>query len=126
MDVARYGRLGGLEPAPGERGGDVLLSVSGAAIHELEDGLVALVLARLRLPAHAVAPFMADSIAAWARSISSAVMISGGTKRTVWSSTALTTRPASRQACWNGFAFGSSNCTARIRPSPRDSWAPRP
>src|SRR5579859_306682 len=121
MDVSRDRGLGDAQAAPRQGGGDVLLRVSHATADEIQDRLLALVLGANRGPAHRTASLRM----AWARSISAAVMISGGTNRTVWSSTALTTRPASRHACWSGLARGSANSMACIRPLPRTSLAPR-
>src|SRR5712691_8741730 len=135
VDIARDGGLGRTHAAPGERGRDLLLGVHRPAVHEVADralppGLSSPRIPRLRLE-FAGAPGIgrghpaALRMRACALSICCAVMMSGGTSRTVWSSTALTIRPDSRHAFWNGFAFASSNSKACIRPRPRVCFAPR-
>src|SRR5207253_738838 len=87
LDVARYGGLRCAHAAASERRRDLVLRVDRTPVDQLEDRAVALGLGG-RHPA-------TFCITACALSISSAVMISGGTSRTERSSTASTMRPAS-------------------------------
>jgi len=91
LDVARDGRLRCLKPAPRQRFGDLLLRMDRAAVDDVEDRAVPGAFGR--------GHFAISSMVFCARSIWSGVMMSGGTKRIVLSSTALTTSLASRQAC---------------------------
>src|SRR5581483_11849673 len=116
VDVARDRRLRRRHALACQRRRDVVLGLRRAPTHEVEDRLLPLVLLH----------FAASRSTACARSISRAVMMSGGTSRIVWSSTAFTTTPASRHACCSAFARGASNSTACISPSPRTSMPPRP
>src|SRR2546423_1288483 len=118
LDVARDRGLRRLHAPPRQCRRDLLLGVHAAVVDQRQDRAVTLGLC-CRHPA-------TFFIVSCARSICAAVMISGGTTRTEWSSTALTMRPDSRHASWNAFAFGSSNSNACIRPSPRTSFAPTP
>src|SRR5258708_12567686 len=117
LDVSRDRRLGCTHPAAGERRRDVLLRVRRAAIHHLEDGVVALAFGRR----HGIALRIIEC----ARSISALPMISGGTRRIEFSSTALTIRPASSHDCSNAFPRGPPTSNASLKPSPRTSLAPR-
>src|SRR5205823_1808472 len=114
LDVPGDSRLG-RRIAPLDQGlGELLLGLHGALPDQLEDGpLAALLHAR-----------WARFMAATARSISSAVITRGGTRRIVWSSVALTITPSSRHRDWSSLATGSVNTTACIRPRPRTSWTP--
>src|SRR5216684_3993927 len=116
--VSGDGRLGGAHSAARERLSDVLLCVGRAAVHQVENRVVAPGFGR----GHDAAAFR---IVECARSIWPLSMISGGTRRTVLSSTALTITPASRHACWKAFASGCSNSNACMSPRPRTSLAPR-
>src|SRR5258706_970400 len=116
--ISRDRRLGGSHVGAREGLRGVLLGMVRAAVDEIEDRCVAPRLGRRHVP-------LAFRIVEWARSIWALSMISGGTSRTVWSSTALTMTPASRHACWTALARGSSNSNACINPSPRTSLAPR-
>src|SRR5665811_2136915 len=88
LDVARDRRLRGPQATAGKRLGQLLLGVYSASIDQREDRLVAL--------SFGGGHPRTLCIVAWARSISAAVMISGGTRRIEFSSTALMMRPASR------------------------------
>src|SRR5713101_1739138 len=117
LDVTRDRGLRRAQPAPRQPFGDLLLRVHRASVDEGEDGSVPFFLGGCH--------FRTSCIVRWARSMCSAVTIRGGTKRIEWSSTALTTSRASRQACWNALARGSANSTACMRPRPRTSLPPR-
>src|SRR5207245_9085361 len=88
LDVACDCRLRRAHAAPRESLGDFMLRVHRTSVDEVEDRAVALGFGRGH-PATL-------AIKACARSISWPVMISGGTRRIEWSSTALTISPASR------------------------------
>src|SRR5262249_16413230 len=118
--VSGDGGLRGCEAALGQRLDEVELGFDGPLAYQLEDGPLPVLLQYSTLPAGVLARF----IAATARSISSADITSGGTRRTVSSSTALTTPPAARQRHWNSLATGVSKPTACISPLPRTVFTP--
>ena len=91
LNVTRDGRLRRPQATSRERLSQLLLGVDPAAVHERKDRLVALSLGR----GHPTSSTLC--MIPCARSISSAVMISGGTRRIEFSSTALMISPASRQ-----------------------------
>src|SRR5262249_14284206 len=115
LDVARHRGLSRGQAERRECGGELLLGVEWALPDQLQDS-------PLPGPFHHGA--WARFSAAAARSISSAVMTSGGTRRTVSSSTALTITPSARQRDWKSLATGCSKTQACIRPRPRTSLTP--
>src|SRR5450631_1505692 len=125
LDVPGDRRLGRSQPTARERLRNVLLRVRGTAIHHVEDGVMALALGRRQLDIDLRPAVIASRIVEWARSIWAWSIISGGTSRTEWSSTALTIKPASRHDCCKALARGSANSNACISPRPRTSFAPR-
>src|SRR5439155_5266746 len=114
LDVERDRRLGLGIPALRERQRQLLLGLDRPVPDQLEDGALAAFL-HVRC---------ARLMAATARSISSALITSGGTRPTVRSSVALTITPSSKHLNCSPLATGSRNTTARISPRPRTSSTP--